>query len=76
MIFGKPGAEKNLETMVRERIDQRDQEDDIERNRRGPQASAPVSVQDNSITTYSTTQAGTEIAPMFGKTQYQVALTV
>ena len=74
MIFGKPGAETNLETMVKDRIEQRNREDDIKNNPIPP--SAPVSVQDNSITTYSTTQAGTEIAPMFGKTQYQVALTV
>jgi len=37
-------------------------------------ASAPVSVQDNSIMNYSTTNSLTEIAPMFSGMQYQTAL--
>ena len=72
MIFGKPGAEKNLETMVRDRIDQRNIEDSFKDI--GPQASAPVSISDQSIISYNTTQAGTELAPTFGNHQYSTAL--
>ena len=61
-----------LEEVVKERMEN----EDLKRPAQSSVTPAPVSVQDNSITNYSTTQAGTEIAPMFGKTQYQVALTV
>ena len=71
IIYGDPNSKRQLETVIRERMEKEDMEKSIGR---GSQASAPVSVQDNSIMNYSTTNSLTEIAPMFSGMQYQTAL--
>ena len=60
-----------LEEVVKERIEN----EELKRPATSSITPAPVSVQDNSIMNYSTTNSLTEIAPMFSGMQYQTALT-
>ena len=59
-----------LEEVVKER----QENEELKRPAQSSLTPAPVSVQDNSIMNYSTTNSLTEIAPMFSGMQYQTAL--